>query len=539
MLAITSFLFFTALVAYISWWYTRHDALDTSTGYYLAGRSLTWVVVGGSLLLTNLSTEQLVGLNGGAFKDGMETMAWELGAAVAMVVMAIVCLPIYLRCGITTIPEFLERRYNKPTRGLVSLIILIAVSISVLPFVLYSGALFMRDVFELPRILHVSNELALWITVAAIGIVGGIYAIFGGLRAVAISDTLNGVGLLVAGLLIPILGLRALGEGDIWAGVTRLQQDDPSRLNPIGDASSSLPVGTLFTGVALLHLYYWCTNQFIVQRAFASQSLQQGQKGVMFAAVMKLLGPFYLILPGVIAYHLFRDQIDPEGNSAYGTLVRQLLPKPLLGFFAAAIFGAILSSFNSALNSCATLFSVDLYKGFMRPQATDHEMVRVGKLFGTVLAIGVIIGACMITSGEALFQQMKSIAATFDIPVMVIVFVGILSKRTRPGAVWAALLVGVLFYATITFGFENKLTWNTATGPQVYEIHWLHVAGLNFLLMMSVIGAFRVIAPLPTPFVLEDTNQVDTTPWPLARPLGAFVLCSVAAIYALLWMAAR
>ncbi len=349
MLAILSFLFFTGLVAVLSWVYTRHDHHDTSTGYFLAGRSLTWIVVGGSLLLTNLSTEQLVGLNGGAFKNGMEIMAWELGASVAMIVMALICLPMYLRGGITTIPEFLENRYNKLTRGLISLMILVAVSVSVLPFVLYSGALFMRDVFEVPTLLGISEDAGLWLMIVSIGVVGSVYAIFGGLRAVAISDTLNGVGLLVAGLIIPLLGLAALGEGNVLTGLQQLHQHHPERLNPLGEATSELPVSTLFTGVVLLHLYYWCTNQFIVQRAFGAKSLSQGQKGVLFAAAMKLMGPFYLILPGVIAYHLFRDQVDVDGNLAYSTLVRNLLPKPLLGFFAAAIFGAILSSFNTRL----------------------------------------------------------------------------------------------------------------------------------------------------------------------------------------------
>ena len=189
MLAIGSFLFFTGLVAVLSWWFTRRDSHETSTGYFLAGRSLTWLVVGGSLLLTNLSTEQLVGLNGGAFKNGMEIMAWELGAAIAMVVMALVCLPMYLRGGITTIPEFLESRYDRIIRGLTSLIILVAISVSVLPFVLYSGALFMGDVFELSPLTGLSDYAVVVRTVVVIGTVGSMYAIFGGLRAVAISDT--------------------------------------------------------------------------------------------------------------------------------------------------------------------------------------------------------------------------------------------------------------------------------------------------------------------------------------------------------------
>ncbi len=531
MLELVSFLFFTGLVAILSWWFTRRDEHGTSTGYFLAGRSLTWVVIGGSLLLTNLSTEQLVGLNGGAFKDGMETMAWELGAAVAMVVMALVCLPVYLRGGITTIPEFLENRYDKLTRGLISLLILVAVSVAVLPFVLYSGALFMRDVFDVPGNFGISADAALWVTVIAIGVVGSIYAIFGGLRTVAISDTLNGVGLLIAGLLIPLLGLAALGEGNLLAGFVRLRRDHPERLHPFGDAASDLPVGTLFTGVALLHLYYWCTNQFIVQRAFGARSLQQGQQGVLFAATLKLIGPFYLILPGVIAYHLFADQVGEDSNLAYSTLVKELLPKPLLGFFAAAIFGAILSSFNSALNSCATLFSVDLYKGFLHREATDHEMVRVGKLFGAGLAMVIILCAPLLDGRGALFDLMKKVAATFDVPLMTIVFVGILSRRTPAIAAWAAVFSGVIFYATVTFGFDNQLFG--------YHIHWLHVAGLNFAVMMSVMTAFRYLRPLRVPFALHDTGQVNVAPWRWAKPVGFAIVTLVLVIYGGLWWAAR
>ena len=530
-MALITFLLFTGIVAGLSWYYTRHDKHDTSTGYFLAGRSLTWIVIGGSLLLTNLSTEQLVGLNGGGFADGMETMAWELGASVAMVIMALFCLPVYLRGGITTVPQFLESRYSQLTRGLISFVILVSVSVSVLPFVLFSGALFMVDVFELPQSLNVSESAALWIMIISIGVVGSVYAVFGGLRAVAISDTLNGAGLLIAGLLIPVLGLSALGDGDVMAGFAKLKTDHVERLNPLGDSGSGLPMGTLFTGCALLHLYYWCTNQFIVQRAFGARSLQQGQKGVLFAASMKLIGPFYLILPGVIAYHLYGDQIPEDGNLAYSTLVRNILPKPMLGFFAAAIFGAILSSFNSALNSCATLFSVDLYKGFLNRDATDQQMVRVGKIFGVILAIVIITCAPMIAGQGALFDLMKRVAATFDVPLMAIVFVGLFSKRTPALAAWVAVIAGVCFYTTITFGLQNEVFG--------HSIHWLHVAGLNFLLMMGVMAAFRLARPLPIAFEHVYTEEVDIKAWPLARVIGPLILVAVVAIYFWLWSISR
>ncbi|MED5471681.1 MAG: solute:sodium symporter family transporter, partial [Verrucomicrobiota bacterium] len=324
MIQFIAFLIFTGLVGLFSWRATRRDNHSTSTGYFLAGRSLPWIVVGGSLLLTNLSTEQLVGLNGGAFKNGMQVMAWEVWSSIAIVLMALVFLPRYLKGGVATVSLFLERRYSKVVGTAVSVLLLLSLLTNLLPFVLYSGALFMIKVFNIEQILNVSQAEALWITVIALGVVGSLYAIFGGLKAVAISDTFNGIGLLIGGLLIPVLGLIVLGNelgggGGFGAGISYLMENHPERLSPIGKEGENIPFSTLFTGMLLITTYYWCTNQAIVQRTFASKSLAEGQKGVLFAAGMKLLGPLYLVLPGIIAWHMFGDTIKPDDS--YGALV--------------------------------------------------------------------------------------------------------------------------------------------------------------------------------------------------------------------------
>ncbi|MEE3177981.1 MAG: solute:sodium symporter family transporter, partial [Verrucomicrobiota bacterium] len=212
MIQFIAFLIFTGLVGFFSWRATRRDSHNTAAGYFLAGRSLPWIVVGGSLLLTNLSTEQLVGLNGGAFANGMQVMAWEVWSSIAIVLMALVFLPRYLKGGVATVSLFLERRYSKAVGTAVSVLLLLSLLTNLLPFVLYSGALFMLKVFNIEQILNVNQAQALWITVIALGVVGSLYAIFGGLKAVAISDTFNGIGLLIGGLLIPVLGLIVLGN---------------------------------------------------------------------------------------------------------------------------------------------------------------------------------------------------------------------------------------------------------------------------------------------------------------------------------------
>lgn len=331
MRVLLSFIFFTALVAFLSWYKTRDDDLSTQDGYFLAGRSLTGIFIGGSLMLTNLSTEQMVGLNGQGYKYTMAVMAWEVTSAFALVLMAQMFLPRYLKSGITTIPDYLEERYDKSTRIIISVLFLIAYAVGFLPTVLYSGALVLLNIFNIPAAFGISQMKALIIIVWAIGIIGSIYAIFGGLKAVAVSDTYNGVGLLIGGFMITGFALSKLGGGSFAEGINTLVTVNPEKLNAIGGPSSPVPWTTLFTGMLFNNLFYWCTNQSIVQRTFGAKNLAEGQKGVFLAGFCKLLGPIYLVLPGIIAFHLYGNSLS-NPDMAYPVLVLDVLPKPLAGF---------------------------------------------------------------------------------------------------------------------------------------------------------------------------------------------------------------
>lgn len=524
-----SFLGFTAMVAILTWWITRRDDHRSSAGYFLAGRSLGCVVIAGSLLLTNLSTEQLVGLNGGGYLHGMVVMAWEIFAAVAMVAMALVFLPRYLRTGITTVPQFIEQRYGRGMRAVTSVLFLLTLLTNLLPFVLYSGAVAMNGFFDVSERLGCTAMQAVVAMVVALGVVGGLYAIYGGLKAVAVSDTLNGVGLLVGGLAIPLFGLSKLGQGSLVAGMRRLVETAPEKLNPIGGSGSNIPFGTLFTGMLLLHLFYWCTNQAIVQRTFGAMSLREGQKGVLLAAALKLVGPVYLVLPGVLAWHLFGDALHGQPDQAYPMLVREVLPTAMTGFFAAVVFGAILSSFNSGLNSASTLFSVDLYKGWLRPDATDEDQVRVGKQFGTVIAIGSMAVAPFIgyaTGG--LFDLMKNLAALYNIPLLAVIVVGMASRRVPALGAYVALAVGMAFYAWFGFAQGNRMFG--------VPVHWLHVAGVDFLLMVVLMAVVGKLRPLQEPWTAPAaTDDVDLTPWRRVRLASVVILALVVFLY--VWMA--
>lgn len=545
MLTLVSFLFFTILVAVVSWWKTHDDRQDTSDGYFLASRSLVWPVIGGSLLLTNLSTEQLVGINGGGYQHGMLLMTWEVWSSLSIVAMAVFFLPRYLKSGITTIPEFLEIRFNRSVRLLTSLISVVLIVLIVLPFILFSGAEFMIPVFGVQKFLGDNANMNMLVVGSLLALIGGGYAVFGGLKAVAVSDTVNGIGLAVGGLMIPILGLSFAGHGDMWQGLSTIIEQQPERMAPMGDSDANIPWHTLFTGVTLLTTCYWCTNQGIVQRTFAAKNLAEGQKGTLFAAVIKIFGPIYLVLPGIIAWHIVSSgdydlgKYSPpnDANGAYGFLVNLVLPDWATGFFAATIFGAILSSFNSFLNSGSTLFAVDIYQGLLNRNASDQQAVRAGKIFAVLtIPLSVVLVVFFKSYGkQGLFDLLIQYISVTNIPMITIVVVAMLSKRTPAIAVMVALIAGMAFQ--LFFGILNDGNLGLTIGETFYgwKMHGLHLAGANFVFLMLIMLSFRVLKPQPVPFEQKYSGDIDITPWRLAKPVGFGLVIVIAAIYLSMW----
>ena len=520
-----TFLGFTLLVALISYLKSRKTNEASSDGYFLGGRSLTGVVIAGSLLLTNLSTEQIVGLNGAAFKDGILVMAWETLAAIAMVITAMFLLPRYLKGGLTTIPQFLEKRYDKTTKTITSGLFLSGYAIVLLPIVLYSGALAISNMFEVPELLGVSKNTALWITVWSIGIIGSIYAILGGLKAVAVSDTINAVGLLVGGMLVPVFGLMAIGDGNVLDGITVLTQSHPEKFKSLGGSESSIPIETIFTGMMLVQLFYWGTNQAIIQRALGAKNLKEGQKGLLLAAFIKILGPLIVVLPGIIAYHMFGGQIE-NPDEAYPMLVSKVLPTVFLGFFAAVLFGAILSSFNSALNSSVTLFGIDIYKSHIKKNATERETVRAGKRFGIILAIiSMCIAPLLIYASDGLFGYLQEANGIYSIPILTIIIVGYLTKYVPAIAAKVGIISGSALYIISQFIVKPYIV-----GEENYP-HFLHVMAILFVLnvlIMLLIGKYN---PRAEAYVQEYTKQVDIKPWKHLNSVGITICIIVLGIY--------
>jgi len=532
-----SFLFFTAMVAVISSIKTRGDNLETAEGYFLAGRGLPGVVIAGSLLLTNLSAEQLVGLNGQSWQTNMSPIAWEVGSMFTLLALAYYFLPKYLKMGAMTIPSLMEQRYGRGTKTMFSLIIVVMYSILNLPVILYSGAVVFENIFDISGMFGMSKFGAIAVLCVIIGIIGGCYAIFGGLKAVAVSDTINGIGLIIGGLLIPFIGLWVLGHdlcngGGIIDGFKYIVEADPAKMNAISAWNApepEVPWPLIITGMFFNNLYWWCTNQSFVQRSLAAQSLKEGQKGAIFCGFLKCMGPLYLVLPGLIAFYLpsIQDKLQAAGSNAidfaYPALVSAIIPKPVLGFFAAVMFGAILSSFNSVLNSASTMFTLDLYRSSINPSASDTHCVKVGKIYGTIAGCVAIVISPFVMYANGITTFLNSMSQFVSLPVLCTVLGVFMFRRLPKYTPKLITAVHVIAYGVFML---VKPCYPGTQNP----IHYLYAMAVLFpveLLIMWYLNKYKA----QEEYVIEDVGAVDLTPWKYRHIVSIVGLVVAIAIY--------
>ena len=531
-ISIISFIVATGAVAFFTVRIVRgmKKSDNATEEYFTGGRALAWPVVAGSLLLTNLSTEQLVGLNGAVFGDkALVGIAWEALAAFAMIATALIFLPKYLASGFTTTPAFLEKRFDKTTRSMVSGLFLFGYVTVLLPVVLYTGSLAMIGMFDL--------NIPLWLVVATIGSLGSAYAIFGGLKSVAVSDTINGVGLLAGGLAIPVLALVALGNGSFFLGLWTLFNTNPEYLAVMTQTNVdgnvvSVPWPTLLTGMMFIQVFYWSTNQVIVQRAMAAKSLAEGQKGVLFASAMKLVGPLMLCLPGIIALHMTDLTIDKQ-DQVYGAIVRHILPDWSLGLFAAVLMGSILSSFNSALNSASTLFSLQFYSGYINKNASGEQIVKIGKYFGIGLAVASIMIAPILDQMQSIFEYLQKVNGLYSVPIIGIFMLGIGTKHVPAIAAKIGMIVGMAFYAFFTFVNIKDVPVFFANGDG--DLHWLHGYFISFISSVVVMLVIGYIKPKSVEEIAISDQRVpapvDMTPWHQAKNASYAIMGTTVLMY--------
>ena len=472
-------------------------------------------------------------------------MVWETLAAIAMVVTAMFLLPRYLKGGLTTVPGFLAKRFDVTTKTLTSVLFLSGYVVVLLPVILYSGSLAISGMFDVPKLLGVTHTQSIWICVWGIGIIGSIYAVFGGLKAVAVSDSINAIGLLIGGILIPIFGLMMIGDGSLLDGLNILTTENPKKFKSMGGATDPVPFYTIFTGMMLVQLFYWGTNQQIIQRALGAKDLKEGQKGLLLASFIKILGPIIVVLPGLIAFHLFEGNLE-SADSAYPELVRKVLPGAWVGFFAAVLFGAILSSFNSVLNSSVTLFGIDVYKQHINKDADEKTVVKYGKTFGVILAIAAMFIAPLIANAGSLFDYLQEINGIYSIPIFSIIIVGYLTKRVPAIAAKIGLVSGCLLYIISQFFMQPYFVTSALEAAKSLGVtdvkalalieaqaypHFLDIMAILFFLNVVIMLIIGKIKPREEAFVQEYTKQVDITPWKYTKPAGVAICVIVIGVY--------
>ncbi|WP_289061975.1 solute:sodium symporter family transporter [uncultured Zobellia sp.] len=530
LMALLTFLLFTGFVAFYATYKLRRDKLNTKDGYFLGGRSLTGIVIAGSLLLTNISTEHLVGMNGSAYRNGAIIVAWEVTSALALVIAALYFAPRYLKMGLTTIPEFLEKRFDGLTRTFVALLLIISFVATLLPIVLYTGALNIEAIFEISELLNVTQSEGIWITILIVGSIGAVYAIFGGLKMVAYTDTINGFGLLVAGLLVPILALLSIGEGNLFEGMATVFKHSPEKFNVVskesgigeGARSAILPFEVLFTGLMINQIYFWTMHQSIIQRVLGAVSLKEAQKGLLYTGLLKILVPLVIVLPGLIGFYYFGESLYDNPDNVYPLLVKKVLPLWLTGFFVAVMMGAILSTFNSALNSAATVFSLDVFKKYIQKEASEKKLVIIGKSTSAILAVLAIgIAPFVANAPDGLYQLLQQLNGIFFIPIASVIIAGFLFPKVSAIGAKAGLMFGLVFYVAMYYIFEVNL-------------HFIHIWGIEFVLNILIMHLVSALGKKEEKFIMKDAGVLNLQPWKYAKPFSLFLVVFTIILYLVL-----
>jgi SSS family solute:Na+ symporter len=499
-----TFVLFLAAVIGISLYASRREK-DTKD-YFLAGRNLTWWLIGFSLIASNISTEHFVGMAGAGYgAAGLAIASYEWIAAISLVVVGLVMLPLYLRLGIYTMPEFLERRYGGMARSIMAFYMMLAYVGVAIAAVLYSGALGLQAIFGLDL------TVGIWL----IGLLAGAYTIYGGLKAVVWSDLLQGSALLLGGLLVTVIALGKAG------GLDAFLTANADKLHAVLPADHpEIPWTAMLLGIWIPNFFYWGCNQFITQRTLGARSLAQGQLGILLAASIKLVIPFIIVFPGIMAAQLFASEIG-LADQAYPVLIKNLLPAGLRGILFAALFGAVMSSLDSMLNSASTIFTMDIYRRHLKPQASDESLVKVGRVATAVLVVAGCLLAPLPGRFEGVFRYIQLVWGFISPAVVTVFFVGLFWRRATHAAAVTALLLGVPTYGILLWAFP--------------EVAFLNHMAITFLVLLVAMVVVTRVRPLAEPFEFTTTSEIALEPHPWAKRLGWAVVAVTVLLYVRFW----
>lgn len=481
LLDIIVFVGFIVFIIVVSIYVSRNE--KNTEDYFLAGRSLSWWLIGMSLIASNISTEHFVGMAGQGFREdiGMAVASFEWIGALALVIVALFLLPRLLKSGIYTIPEYLEYRYDRKTRTLLSVFMLVFYVMITLATVLYAGA------FALKAIFDTSLLTGIWV----IGITAGLYTVYGGLKAVVWSDMIQGTALILGGALITYLGMKEVG------GFDRFVELSEGRLHTVLPLDHpTLPWLAVFVGgMWIPNLFYFGLNQFIVQRTLGAKNIIEGQKGILFGASIKLIMPIIIIFPGIIAFELYGNEIA-NGDAAYPVLITHLLPAGLVGAFFAALFGATMSTLDSLLNSAATIFTIDIYKPFYKPDLSPQGSVKVGRIVTFIIMILACLWAPIINKFEGGLYLFLQLYWGFIQPgVVAVFFLGFIWKKVPPGAAFWGMLLNIPVYGALLYFIP--------------DIAFLHHMAITFIIILIFMAIFTLRNPQEIPSEIPEFIKTE------------------------------
>ena len=480
--------FFLGLIAIIVWVSRMKE--DTSSDYFLAGRDAGWIAIGASIFASNIGSEHLVGLAGAGASSGMAMAHWEMHGWLILV-LGWLFVPFYARSGVFTMPEFLERRYNSGSRSLLSIISLVSYVLTKVAVTVYAGGVVFKEVFGIDSIWGIDF---FWIGAIGLVIITGIYTVIGGMKSVLYTSVLQTPILLFGSITIVIIGLVKVGG---WA---ELQAICGANLTEQGDSMMSLirspkdpefPWTGVILGSAIIGFWYWCTDQYIVQRVLSGRNQTQSRRGTIFGAYLKLLPVFIFLFPGLIAFALNeKGLIDlSDSDAAFPTLVSQLLPIGLKGVVVGGLLAALMSSLASLFNSSAALFTVDFYKKY-RPEATEKHLVYVGRVATVVIVVlGIAWIPVMKGIGKVLYEYLQDVQSLLAPGIASVFLLGVFWKGATPKAGFAGLITGfVLGMIRLVFNiFADKVAEGTWYHAIWVAPNWLHYEIYLFGLCLLVI----------------------------------------------------
>ena len=466
-------------IIFLGFWIGRK--VKSAEDYFLAGRSMVWPFIGISLFASNISNANLLGLAGDAYDSGIAVFNYDWMAVVILVLFAIYILPIYLNSKIYTLPEFLEKRFDKRSRYYFSALTLISNIVIEAAGVLYAGALVVQLIFP---------EIPIWQIITVLAVIAGAYTISGGLSAVIYTDSIQAFLMILGSVVISITAFNMIGGMD---GL--MEVSTPGTLDLIQPADdTSLPWPALIISLPLLGFYYWTTNQFITQRILSAKNIDHGRYGVLFAGLLKLITLFIMILPGVMARKLYPEL--PKPDLVLPTMIFDLLPESLIGLVVAGVIAALMSSLDSTLNAASTLITMDFVHKF-KPQYDSKKLMKIGRWFTVVFMLFAVLWAPQIERFDSLFKYLQTMLSYITPPVVAVFIMGIFWKKASANAAFFSLLIGMVSGITI-------LLCNVVF--EIIDIHFLYVAPALF-----VITCFSIILISMTSN--EPEENVDAFMW--------------------------